>query len=71
MPRGQHLFKFDPYIYSANPIWAKTSSNSDFGNAITYGIIFGNKESILYTYGIHLGVFKVSRIDADSELGII
>lgn len=68
---GQHLFNFDPRVISTGPIWAKRTIDSEMANANTYGIIFGSTETVLYTYGYHNGMSKVSRIDTNSKSGSI
>jgi hypothetical protein len=53
---GQHLFKFDPLIFSTVPVWRRKTIGSLSGNDCGHlGLIFGRSESLLYAFSWYNG----------------
>lgn len=62
---GQHLFKFDPVIFSNEPIWIKKTIGTESCGHL--GLVFGRSESLIYAFSWHNGFSTVSLIDSNGN----
>lgn len=62
---GQHLFKFDPLIFSSTAVWIKqTLGTISCGHL---GLIFGRDENLLYAFSNYNGYGSVTLLDTDGN----
>lgn len=65
---GQHFFKFDPTIFSTNPVWIQKTKTSASGDDCGHlGLSFGRNESLLYAFSWFNGFSTITLIDTNGS----
>lgn len=64
---NQHLFKFDPKVYSNSAIWMKKTVYTLGFNCDHLGLVFGRLENQIYAYSWHNGQSTISLLDTDGN----
>jgi hypothetical protein len=62
---GQHLFKFDPLIFSSAAVWIKKTLGTY--NCGHLGLVFGRSELFLYAFSWYNSLSTVSLLDTDGN----